>query len=387
MKKGTKGVWAGEEKTFFKNSTQVPVVHSVAFGYETLDEWMDVVLEKKEGYIYSRNTNPTVKVFEEKMAVLEGTEAAVSFSTGMGAISNTLFALLRPGDRVVTQKDTYGGTSKLFLKYLPDFGIEVKLCETGDHELMEKEINKGCRLVYLETPTNPTLKVVDLERLAKAAKKVGAIVVTDNTFSTPFNTNPAEFGVDLIIHSATKFLSGHADALGGIVCGTEENIRTINAYREIHGDSLHPMAAYFIIRGIKTLHLRIKQQNSSAMEIASFLKTLPAIGEVHYPGLAGHKNHNIAKKQMKGFGGILSFSVKEGSGRMKEILEKLKIAKLAANLGAVETIAGIPATTSHVECSIEEREELGIPEGLIRYSVGIEETEDLINDLKQAISK
>ena len=387
MKKGTKGVWAGEERTFFENSTQVPIVHSVSFGYETLKEWMDVTLEKKEGFIYSRNANPTVKVFEDKMAVLEGTEAAVSFSTGMGAISNTLFALLRPGDRVVTQKDTYGGTSKLFLKYLPEFGVEVELCDTGDHEMMEKEIAKGCRLVYLETPTNPTLKIVDLARLAIAAKKAGAIVVTDNTFSTPINTNPVELGVDLIIHSATKFLSGHADALGGIVCGTKENIRTINSYREIHGAALHPMAAYFIIRGIKTLHLRIKQQNSSASEIASFLRTLPEIEEVHYPGLPDHKNHDIAKKQMKGFGGILSFSVNGGTERMTEVLEKLMIAKLAANLGAVETIAGIPATTSHVECSIEEREQLGIPEGLIRYSVGIEETEDLIEDLKQAIKK
>ncbi len=387
MKTGTKGVWAGEEGTFFENSTQVPVVHSVSFGYETLKEWMDVTLEKKEGFIYSRNANPTVKVFEDKMAVLEGTETAVSFSTGMGAISNTLFALLRPGDRVVSQKDTYGGTSKLFLKYLPEFGVEVELCDTGDHEIMEREIEKGCRLVYLETPTNPTLKIVDLKRLAKAAKKTGAIVVTDNTFSTPINTNPSKLGVDLIIHSATKFLSGHADALGGIVCGTRENIRTINSYREIHGAALHPMAAYFIIRGIKTLHLRIKQQNSSALEIAGFLKALPEIEEVHYPGLPEHKNHDIAKKQMKGFGGILSFSVNGGTERMTEVLEKLKIVKLAANLGAVETIAGIPATTSHVECSIEEREQLGIPEGLIRYSVGIEETEDLIEDLKQAIKK
>ncbi len=387
MKLSTKGVWAGEERTFFENATQVPVVHSVAFGYKTLQEWMDVTLGEKEGYIYSRNSNPTVNVFEKKMAAMEGTETSVSFSTGMAAISNTLFALVRPGDRIVTQKDTYGGTSKIFLKYLPEYGVKVTMCETGDHESMEKEIAKGCRLVYLETPTNPTLKIIDLQRLSSAAKESGAIVVTDNTFSTPINTNPAEFGVDLVIHSATKFLCGHADALGGVVCGPSGLIKTINSFREINGAALHPMAAYLIVRGIKTLHLRVREQNRSALKIAGYLKTNPNIKEVLYPGLPGHKDHEIAKKQMRGFGGILSFTVTGGETRIKKVLDNLRLAKLAANLGAVETIAGIPATTSHVECSIEERKQLGIPEGLIRYSVGIEDPEDLIADLEQALSQ
>lgn len=386
MKLSTKGVWAGEERTFFENATQVPVVHSVAFGYETLQEWMDVTLEKKEGYIYSRNSNPTVDVLEKKMAALEGTEAAISFSTGMAAISNSLFALVRPGDRIVTQMDTYGGTSKIFLKYLPEYGVDVKLCDTGDHESMEKEISRGCRLVYLETPTNPTLKIVDLQRISAAARKQGAVTITDNTFSTPINTNPAELGVDLIIHSATKFLSGHADALGGILCGPSQLLKTINSFREINGAALHPMAAYLILRGIKTLHLRIREQNNNALKIAKYLKTNRGIKEVLYPGLPDHKDHEIAKKQMRGFGGILSFTITGGETRINKVLDNLRLAKLAANLGAVETIAGIPATTSHVECSIEERKQLGIPEGLIRYSVGIEDPEDLIADLEQALS-
>ena len=274
----------------------------------------------------------------------------------------------------------------IFTEFLPRFGIEATLCDTTDHEALEKELAKGCKLLYLESPTNPTTKVIDIARLAKAAHAVGTIVIVDNTFATPINQNPLQLGADLVLHSATKFLGGHADALGGVICGPKDLIDQIYHYREINGATLHPMASYLILRGMKTLHLRIKQQNESALKIAQYLESHPAIGRVYYPGLASHEGHQIARQQMRGFGGMLSFMLKEDSlEAVSRFLPRLRFAHAAANLGAVETIVGPPATTSHVECTQEERAALGIPEGLIRYSTGIEDTEDLIADMEHAL--
>jgi cystathionine gamma-synthase len=359
----------------------------VAFGYPDVDGWQDAALGRAPGHIYSRNSNPTVAAFEEKVRMLEGAEAATSFASGMAAISNLLFTLLSPGDRVVSVKDTYGGTNKLFLEFLPRFRIQVELCDTTDHEAIEAAIARGCRVLYLESPTNPTLKVVDIARLAKAAHAVGAVVVADNTFATPINQNPLALGVDLVLHSATKFLGGHADALGGVVCGPRDLVKRIHHHREITGAALDPMAAYLLLRGMKTLHLRVRQQNESALQIARFLEAQPQVIQVFYPGLPSHPFHEVARRQMRGFGGVLSFMLKGGFDAVRSFLPRLRHAHLAANLGAVETIAGPPATTSHVECTPEERSAMGIPEGLIRYSVGIEDTEDLIADLKQALGR
>jgi len=385
-KKGTTSVWAGETERYPDGATTTPIVKSVAFSYEDLDEWYAVATGKSEGHIYSRNTNPTVHVLEEKIRLLEGAEAATSFATGMGAISNTLFALLGPGKRVVSIKDTYGGTSKLFLEFLPHYNVEVTLCETTDHEQIEAEVAKGCDILYLETPTNPTLKVIDIKRLSAAARQVGAIVVVDNTFGTPINQNPIKLGAHLVVHSATKFLCGHSDAMGGLLCGEKELVKKVYAFREINGASLQADAAYLIARGMKTLELRIERQNASAMIIANYLKAHEKVDSVFYPGLKEHPGHEIAKEQMSGFGGVLSFSLKGSYDSVKTFLPKLKLVHLAASLGSVSTLAGPPRTTSHVELSEEQRALLGIPESLIRYSVGIENVEDLIADIEQALS-
>jgi cystathionine gamma-synthase len=382
----TTAVWGGEDESLVMGATQVPVVYSAAYGYPDVDAWLEVALGRKPGHIYSRNTNPTVHAFEEKVRLLEGAEAATSFASGMAAISNTLFTLLSPGDRVVSVKDTYGGTNKIFTEFLPRFNIRVALCDTTDHEQIEAEIARGCQVVYLETPTNPTLKVIDIARLAEAGHKEGAVVVADNTFATPINQSPLELGADLVIHSATKFLGGHADALGGLVCGDAQRIGQIFHYREITGAVLDPMAAYLLIRGLKTLHLRIRQQNESALKIARWLQAQPAVAAVFYPGLETHTHHDIARRQMRGYGGVLSFMLRGGFEAVKGVLPRLRFAHRAANLGAVETVAGPPATTSHVECTPEERQAMGIPEGLIRYSVGIEDTDDLIADLTGALA-
>jgi cystathionine gamma-synthase len=380
----TLAVWAGEGESLVQGATQVPIVYSAAYGYPDVDAWLDVALGRKPGHIYSRNTNPTVHAFEEKVRILEGAAAATSFSTGMAAVSNTLFTLLSPGERMVSVKDTYGGTNQLFISFLPRLKVEVELCDTTDHEQIEAAIAKGCRVVYLETPTNPTLKVMDIARLAAAAHEVGAVVVTDNTFATPINQNPLALGSDLVLHSATKFLGGHADVLGGVICGDADLVAKVFHYREITGATLDPMAAYLLIRSMKTLALRIRQQNESALRIARWLAEQPAIAVVNYPGLETHVHHDVAARQMRGYGGVLSFELRGGFEAVKRVLPKLQLAHRAANLGAVETVAGPPATTSHVECTPQERAAMGIPEGLIRYSVGIEDTDDLIADLTQA---
>jgi len=381
----TLAVWAGEDRPTMQGATQVPVVHSVSFGYDDVDEWREVALGRREGHIYGRNTNPTVQVFEEKIRQLEDGPAATSFATGMAAISNTLFTLLSPGERVVSVKDTYGGTNKVFTEFLPRFGIDVQLCETTDFGAIEAEVAKGCRVLYLESPTNPTCKIMDIRRLAAAAHDVGATVVVDNTFATPINQSPLTLGADLVVHSATKYLGGHADALGGAVIGTAADIERIYHFREINGATLHPEAAYLLLRGMKTLGLRIARQNASALTIARHLEAHPFVSAVFYPGLEGHPNHDVAARQMRGFGGMLSFQLEGGFDSVRSFLPRLRFAHRAANLGAVETVVAPPATGSHVELSAEERAAMGIPESLVRYSVGIEDVGDLIADIDEAL--
>ena len=386
-KKGTDAVWAGEGHANLNGAVTTPIVNAVTYAYHDLDEWQAVATGKQEGYIYSRNTNPTVAALEEKIRVLEGAEAATSFATGMAAISNSLFTFLTSGKRVVSLKDTYGGTSKIFLDFLPNYGVHVTLCDTTNHEEIEAEVAKGCDVLYLETPTNPTLKIVDIARLSAAAKKVGAITIVDNTFATPINQNPLQLGADLVVHSATKFLCGHSDAMGGLVAGKAELVKKTFNFREINGASLQADPAYMIARGMKTLELRIERQNTSALQIAKYLKSHPKIKDVFYPGLESHTGHSIAKSQMRGFGGMMSFSLDGGWEHVKKFLPELKLVHLGASLGSVSTLAGPPRTTSHVELTEEQRRQLGIPESLVRYSVGIENVEDLLQDLESALNK
>lgn len=383
---GTQVVWAGEQVQHPYNATQTPIVLSAAYGYQDIDVWYDVALGKSQGFIYSRMSNPTVATLENKLCELEKSESAVAFSSGMAAISGVLHSFLRSGKRVVSTRDSYGGTNKIFEEFLPRMGVEVTLCDTLDTEAIEHEIAKGCDLLYLETPTNPTLKVLDIRRLVAAAKRVGALVVADNTFATPLNQNPLALGVDVVVHSATKFLSGHGDVLGGVVCGAESLMAQVRHYREINGAALDPFSAYLIIRGIKTLALRLRQQQQSAQALAEYLLTEPLVEAVNYPGLPSHPGHAIACSQMRGFGAIVSFVLAGGMDIVKRLLPRLRFAHRAGNLGAVETIYGPARTTSHVENTLEERQALGISEGLVRISVGIEETGDLLADLQQAFA-
>jgi len=337
-------------------------VQNGAFEYDDVDEWIEVSLYRKPGDIYSRTTNPTVRAFEEKIAALEGAEDATACSSGMAAINNTLMCLLRPGDVAVSIKDSYGATYLHFTEILPAFGIRTRICETTEFGEIERAISEGCKLVYLENPANPTLKIVDIARIAAAAKKVGALTIVDNTFASPINQKPLELGADIVIHSASKFLGGHSDVIGGVVCGGAELVRKIFLWRNLCGACLDPNTAYLLIRSIKTLHLRIARQNESAMRIAEFLQEHPKVTVVNYPGLPSHPNHDIAARQMTGFGGVLSFALKGQFDALRRFLPLLKYIHKAANLGQVDSVAGPPATTSHVECTAEERG----PRGFLR---------------------
>lgn len=386
IKTETKAIWAGETEPFPFNATQAPTVNSVAFNYDDMDEWINVAKGSKKGHIYGRNTNPTVEILERKIAILEKAESATAFSSGMAAISNTLFALLKPKDRVIVGKDTYGGTSKIFMDYLPKFDIDVQFCDTTNTEEFKAEINKKCSLLYLETPTNPTLKLQNIQKLSIVAKKSQSLVVVDNTLSTPINQNPLELGADIVLHSATKFLCGHSDALGGLACGNKEIIEKIFHFREINGACLDPHPAYLILRGMKTLALRMNKHNENALELAQWLSKHKMIEKVFYPGLDTHVGSEIAQQQMKGYGGVLSFSIKDEK-KIPNFISNLTFAHAAAHLGSLDTIVGPPKTTSHVENSAEERIQLGIPNNLIRCSVGIEHIDDIKNDFDQALLK
>ena len=291
----TLAAWGGEQEPHAYGAAQAPIVQSAPFTYPDVAQWRAVIEGRAKGDIYSRTANPTVAVFEEKSRLLEGGEAALAFASGMAAISNTLFALLRPGDQVVSIKDAYGGTSRIFLEFLGPIGVTVTLVDTDDADALDKAVRAGCRLVYVETPTNPALKIIDLAKVAAAAKSVGALLMVDNTFATPINQRPIHFGADLVVHSATKFLGGHDDAIGGVLVGRRNLVTTIFRYREITGAALAPFSAYLLLRGMKTLDLRVQRQNATALAIAGWLERDPRVARVFYPGLFSHPSHDVAR--------------------------------------------------------------------------------------------
>ncbi|MGA9533928.1 MAG: aminotransferase class I/II-fold pyridoxal phosphate-dependent enzyme [Anaerolineales bacterium] len=382
----TRCVHAGAAVDPLSRSILPPIVENAAFAFPDLESWRQVATHERAGDTYSRNSNPTERRFEEKVAALEGAEAGVSFSTGMAAIHTTLMALLNPGHRTVSIRDSYGATYLHFTQILPRFGIDCAVCDTLDESSILAEIEAGCDLLYMESPTNPLLRVVDLAKLAAAAHEAGALVVVDNTFATPINQHPIELGADLVVHSATKYLGGHNDVMAGVAVGSKELIERIYHYRELTGPGMDPRRAHALLRSIKTLALRVERQNANAMAMAEYLEGHPKVGRVYYPGLESDPGHEIAESQMSGFGGVLSFEVDGGLEAIGRFLPKLKYAYLAPNLGQVDTIVGPPALTSHVELTEAERAASGVPEGLVRYAVGIEDIKDLREDMESALA-
>jgi len=336
-------------------------------------------------HFYTRYGNPTNSVAEKRIAELEGTEAALTFASGMGAVTTTIMALLKGGDHVVAQRDIYGGVSKFLSQWLPKMGIETTFVDTSEYDQHERAIRPNTKLLYLESPTNPTLRVVDFEKVATLAKQHQLLSMIDATFGTPINQRPAEFGIDLVMHSGTKYLGGHTDLICGVVSGRRERMERIWETRTTLGNCMDPHASWMLVRGLKTLALRVARQNESAQRVAEFLSEHAKVRKVHYPFLASHPQFALARAQMSGGGGMVSFEV-EGTGEdARRVSEAMRLFTLAPSLGGVESLVSIPVLTSHAMIPAEARAKMGVTEQLIRLSVGIENADDLIADLEGAL--
>jgi cystathionine gamma-synthase len=334
---------------------------------------------------YTRWGNPTITVAEQAIAELERTESARVFASGMGAITTTILALLKAGDHIIAQRDVYGGVAKFFAEWLPRLGIETSFVETTDYEEYSRAIRPNTKLLHLESPTNPLLRVVDFKKSAALARKHGLITLIDSTFASPINQHPAEHGIDLVMHSGTKYLSGHADLTCGVVAGRQELIDQIHHARTTLGNCMDPHAAWLLIRGMKTLAVRVARQNENALRVAEFLSQHAKVRRVHYPFLKSHPQQALARQQMSGGSGMVTFEV-DGTGEdARRVSEAMRLFTLATSLGGVESLVSIPVLTSHAMISRAMREKMGVTEQMVRLSVGIEAVDDLIADLEQAL--
>lgn len=336
-------------------------------------------------HFYTRYGNPTNTVAEETVAELEGVDRAQTFASGMGAITTTIMALLKAGDHIVAQRDIYGGVTKFLSQWLPQFGIETTFVDTTDYAQHERAIRPNTKLLYLESPTNPTLRVVDLKRVVALAKHHNLVSMIDATFATPVNQRPAEYGIDLVMHSGTKYLSGHSDLICGVVAGRGDLIEKIHATRTTLGNCMDPHASWMLVRGLKTLAVRVARQNENALRVAEFLSEHAKVRRVHYPFLKSHPQYAIAREQMRGGGGMVSFEI-EGTGKdARRASESMRLFTLAPSLGGTESLVSIPVLTSHAMIEPAQREKMGVTEQMIRLSVGIENADDLIADLEKAL--
>ena len=361
-----------------------PATGAVSFPIYQVSTYKQEGVGGHKGFEYSRTGNPTRHALEELIKDIEGGKAGFAFGSGMAAIT-AVFMLFNSGDHVILTDDVYGGTFRVMTKVLNRVGIDSTFVDTSNLENIKKEIRPNTKAIYLETPTNPLLKVTDIEAAAKMAKEHNLLTIVDNTFSTPYWQNPLEFGVDIVLHSATKYIGGHSDVVAGLVVVNDDQLaEDLHFVQNSTGGILGPQDSWLLIRGIKTLGIRMEETEANTKAIVEFLQSHPKVKKVYYPGLETHPNHAIAKKQARGFGGMVSFDVGSAENADK-LLSKVKYFTLAESLGAVESLISVPARMTHASIPAERRAELGIVDGLVRISVGLEDVEDLIDDLKQAL--
>ena len=386
---GTTAIHAGTLKNLY-GTLAMPIYQTSTFIFDSAEQGGRRFALEEAGYIYTRLGNPTTTVLEDKIAALEEGEAAVATSSGMGAISSTLWTVLKAGDHIVTDKTLYGCTFALMCHGLTRFGIDVTFVDTSNLDEVKNAMKENTRVVYLETPANPNLKIVDLEALSKLAHtNPNTLVIVDNTFATPYMQKPLKLGADIVVHSVTKYINGHGDVIAGLVITNKEladQIRFVGL-KDMTGAVLGPQDAYYIIRGMKTFEIRMERHCKNAKKVVEFLNKHPKIERVYYPGLETHPGHEIAKKQMKDFGAMISFELKGGFEAGKTLLNNLKLCSLAVSLGDTETLIQHPASMTHSPYTKEEREAAGITDGLVRLSVGLENVEDIIADLEQGLEK
>lgn len=372
-----------DEKT---GAISQPIIPAVAYSFENVDAAVAAVTGEKEGRYYGRHGNPTSRTLEKKVAVLEGAEDALGVSSGMAAISIALMAHLSSGDHVVVTKDVYGGTHKFLSTIASRYGIQYDYVDCTDLTLIEYAIKKNTRAVYIETPSNPSLTLIDIKAVAEITKHHNIALIVDNTFMTPYLQKPLELGADVVVHSATKYLNGHGDVIAGIICGKKKDMDYMR--KDIMGDlgqNLNAWEAFLVLRGIKTLGVRMEKHCNNAQTVAEFLDSHPLVDKVYYPGLETHPQHILAKKQMRGMGGIVSFEVKGGVQAGKCFINALEIAMISFSLGDPETLVQHPASMTHSSIPEDKLADFGVAKGLIRLSVGLEDVEDIISDLNQAL--
>ena len=379
MKFGTKAIHAGMEPDETTGAVMTPIFQTSTYAQESPG--------KHKGYAYARGKNPTRSALEKNLAALENAKHALCFSSGMGAI-DAVIKLLLPGNEVITGDDLYGGSYRMFTKIFEPLGIKFRFIDMTDANNIAKHINSNTKMIWAETPTNPTMQIIDIAACAEISKKNNLIFGVDNTFASPYLQNPLDLGADIVMHSVTKYLGGHSDVIMGALCVNDDKLHERLAF--IHnscGATPGPMDSFLVIRGIKTLHLRMQRHCENGRKIATYLKTHPKIDKIYWPGFEDHPNHQIAKKQMRDFGGMISFSLK---GNSKEeafkIASAVKVFTLAESLGGVESLVNHPATMTHASIPKEEREKAGVVDSLLRLSVGVEDIEDLLADLAQAMS-
>ena len=374
----TIAIHTGSEPDESTGSVSVPIYQTSTYAQDALG--------KNKGYEYARTQNPTRSAVERNIAALEGARFGFAFASGMAAIDATL-RLVKAGEHVVVSDNTYGGTARLFTRILANYNVEFDFVDTSDPLNVEAAIKQNTKMVFLETPTNPVMIVTDLKEVSEIAHRAGARVVCDNTFMSPYLQRPLEFGVDIVVHSTTKYLNGHSDGVGGVVVlNDEEDANWIGFVQNSAGAILSPFDSWLVMRGTKTLALRMDQHDKSGRAVAAFLEEHPKVRKVYYPGSASHPQHALARRQQRVFGGMVAFDV--GSlAAARTVLESVKLCTLAESLGGVETLISHPATMTHASVDVAKRERLGITEGLVRISVGIEDTDDIIADLDQALEK
>jgi len=380
----TLAIHAGEHRVHVSAPVGIQICRTANFTFSSTEEMKRWAEGKSPAYIYTRYGNPTLTIAEEKLAALENGEAAIVTASGMAAISSALLSVLKTGDEVISSRQTYGGTYRLMRDNFPRLGIVVRHVES-DLAGIEKLVNPRTKALYIESPTNPTLRLVDLQKAIAFAKEWDLISLMDNTFASPALQKPIELGFDIVLHSATKYLSGHSDLIAGAAVGKRSLISEIRHTVINFGGSMDPEGAFLLIRGMKTLGVRMARQCQTAMAVAKYLEKHPRVARVHYPGLASHPDHALAKRQMKGFGAMLAFDAKGGLKAARRFCDRVKIFLVAASLGGVESLAVLPIYTSHYNMSLEELRAASVEPGTVRLSIGVEDPEDLIQDLRQAL--
>jgi len=381
----TRAIHAGEPRKKYADSLTTPIIQTSTFTFANSKAIEDYTKKGKERFEYGRYGNPTAKIAENRLADLEGAQDCVVFSSGMSAITTTILSLVRTGDHIVITDDSYKKTLEFCKSYLKQFGIECTIVPFGDYVALEKAVKPNTRFIFSESPTNPYLNVFDLVKIKKIADRHNVLTLIDSTFSTPFNQRPIEFGMDLVLHSGTKYLGGHNDILAGAVLGKANLIETIRNLHKSMGGTIDPHCCYLLLRGLKTFPLRVKKQNESALKIAEFLENHPRIKRVYYPFLKSHPHYKIAKEQMTGGGGVVTFETKGNLSTAKRFLDALKLCYIGPSLGGVETLITHPALVTYYDYTRKERYQLGITDTLFRLAVGIEDVEDLIEDLDRAL--